>query len=58
MKCNAAWKHIVNHFILKHYYFYFICDCKWHSINLLEGVFGKTVTKYFGFSGGGNEDGF
>ena len=47
----------MNNFILKHY-FCFICDYKWHAIDFLDGVFCKTVTKYFGFSGGENEDGF
>ncbi len=48
----------MNHFILKHYYFNFICDCKWPVTDFLDGVFCKTVTKYFGFGGRGDEDGF
>jgi len=31
------------HFILTHYCFNFICDCKWHKINLLDGIFCKSV---------------
>ena len=26
----------MNDFILKHYYFYFICDCEWHKIDFLS----------------------
>ena len=48
----------MNHFVLKHYDFYFICDRKRHAIDFLDGVFCETMTKNFGFSGGGNEDGF
>ena len=29
----------MNHFILKHYYFNFVCDFKWHKINVLDGAF-------------------
>ena len=47
----------MNYFILKHYYFYFSCDSKWHKINLLDGLFGKSVAQNFGFRGGRNEDG-
>ena len=47
----------MNYFILKHYYFYFSCDCKWHKMNLLDDLFGKSVAQNFGFGGWRNEDG-
>ena len=47
----------MNYFTLKHYYFYFSCDCKWHKINFLDGLFGKSVAQNFGFGGRRNEDG-
>ena len=28
----------MNHFVLKHYYFHFLCDCKWHKINFLDCI--------------------
>ena len=46
----------MNHFLLKHY-FYFICDCKWQKINLLDGVFCKSVALNFGFGIRTNKDG-
>ena len=48
----------MNDFILKHYYFNFICDCEWHKIDFLDSVFCKPVAKYFGFSSERNKDGF
>lgn len=52
-----CWKEVMNYFKMKHYYFYFSCDCKWHKINFLDGLFGKSVAQNFGYGGRRNEDG-
>ena len=43
IKCRAGWKHAMNQFKLKHYYFYFIGDWEWHKINFLDGIFCNSV---------------
>ena len=40
----------MNHFVLKHYYFHLLGDCKWHQIDLLDSTFCKFVAKDLAFS--------
>ena len=48
----------MNYFVLKHYCFDFVCDCKWQKINILDGATCKTVGKYSIFGSRRNENGF
>ena len=36
----------MNHLILKHYYIYFICDCKWHGMNLMTYKMNDSLSKF------------